>query len=156
VKLSDAQVAAVRSLEDKQGRVTPQQVLRAARAKTNPLHGLFDWNAKAAAEKWWLHQARLIIGAVTLVVETTEHRIARPVYVVDTEAEGAGYRAVSELKSDPESARSSLVYTLEVAAGHLRRAYDLAGPLGLSADVDALVHQILGLVQRAQGKKKAA
>ena len=134
--------------------MTPQQVVDAARDTSNPLHALFDWNASAAAEKWWLHQAREIIGAVRIHVTTHDTVIKVPCYVVDTEADGAGYRSVAALKNDPASAKESLVYTLEVAAGHLRRAYDLAGPLGLQNEINALVRQITGLQQRA-GKKAA-
>jgi hypothetical protein len=51
------------------------------------------------------------------------------------------------LRSDPASARQSLIYTLEVAAGHLRRAQDIAQPLGLQGEVDQLLAQVMG-VQR--------
>jgi hypothetical protein len=64
------------------------------------------------------------------------------------DAEGAGYRSVSALKADPESARKSLVYTLDVAAGHLRRAYDLAGPLGLAVEIEGLVEQVMGVQKK--------
>lgn len=154
MKLTPEQIASIRALEDAEGRVTPQQVIDAAKDKDSPLHGLFDWNKNEAAGKWWLHQAREIIGAVKVQFTTQTAVIAAPCYVVDTDAEGAGYRAVASLKADPESARSSLIYTLNVAAGHIRRAYDLAGPLGLQSDIDALLRQITGL-QRAAGKKAA-
>jgi len=59
------------------------------------------------------------------------------------------------MKGDSESARESLVYTLETAAGHLRRAYDLAGPLGLQKEIDALLQEVAGVARIVQ-KKKAA
>ena len=58
-----------------------------------------------------------------------------------------GYRAVTALRENPNSARESLIYALETAAGHLRRAYDLAEPLGLQGEIDRLVEQVAG-VQR--------
>lgn len=154
MKLTQEQIAAIRGLEDPEGRITPQQVIDAARDKGSPLHGLFDWNKADAAAKWWLHQAREIIGAVKVMHTTTETVIAAPCYVMDTAATGAGYRAVAALRAEPEAARESLAYTLSVAAGHIRRAYDLAGPLGLQAEIDALLQQITGL-QRSVGKKAA-
>lgn len=154
MKLTQAQIATITALEDSEGRITPQQVVEAARDEASPLHGLFDWDAASAAERWWLHQAREILGAVKVQVTTQQAVISAPCYVVDTEAEGAGYRSVASLKKNPASARESLIYTLEVAAGHVRRAFDLAGPLGLQDEVDRLLKQITGL-QRAIGKKAA-
>jgi len=145
--LTQGQIDAIKALEDTDGRVTPQQVVDAAREKGSPLHPLFDWNARSAASKWWLVQAREIIGAVKYQVHTTETAYKVSGYVRDTEVDGQGYRSVTALRANPSSARESLIYTLEVAAGHLRRALDLAGPLGLAGDVDQLLQQIAG-VQR--------
>lgn len=145
--LTQEQIAHIHQLADAEGRLTPASIVADAKRKDSPLHGLFDWNAKAAAERWWLQRAREVIGSVTLQVSTNESIIKTPCYVVDTAVDGAGYRHVTALKSDPASARASLVYTLETAAGHLRRAYDLAGPLGMQAEVDGLLERIVG-VQR--------
>jgi hypothetical protein len=155
MKLTPAQVEAIRALEDADGRLTPQQVVDAARDRASPLHGLFDWNKAEAAGKWWLHQAREILGAVKIHVTTTETVIKAPCYVMDPEADGAGYRAVASLKANPDAARESLVYTLSVAAGHIRRAYDLSGPLGMQAEIDALLRQVTGLQQQASRKTAA-
>lgn len=156
MKLTAAQVAAIKALETSSGRIAPQAVVKAAKHKASPLHGLFDWNVEAAAGRWWLQRAREIIGAVTVLVVNKETTISAPCYVVDMSVDGAGYRSAVSLKTDPESARDSLVYTLEVAAGHLRRAYDLAGPLGLELEIDALVRQIVGLTGTVRQSKKCA
>ncbi len=145
MSLTQAQIEAIRSLEDESGRVTPQQVVTAARDKASPLHDLFDWNAKEAAGKWWLHQAREVIGAVRIQIVNTESAVKAPMYVKDTESAGAGYRSVASMRDDPAAARESLIYTLTVASGHLRRAYDLAKPLGLESEIEALVAHITGL-----------
>lgn len=157
MKLTKAQIAAIKSLEDRHGRVTPRQVVAAARRKDSPLHRLFNWNVRDAADKWWLHRARIILGAVQLQVTTTQHETRVPAYVVDMDAEGAGYRSVVALRQDSDSARDSLVYTLEVASGHLQRALVLSGPLGLAKEIDALITQVVGVQRIAKnGKKKAA
>lgn len=154
MKLTRAQIAAIQALENDRGQLTPGQVVEAARDKRSPLHTLFDWNVNTAAEQWWLHRARVILGAVKIQVVTQEFNYKAPAYVVDTEAEGQGYRSVVSLKSDTDSARESLIYTLEVAAGHLRRAQDLAQPLGLAAEIDHLLTEIAG-VRRVIQKKAA-
>lgn len=146
--LTPEQVERVRSLETENGQITPDRVIEDARSKSSPLHDLFEWDKSKAAMLHWIDQAREIIGAVRVVVTTTTSTVKAPLYVRDPEASGQGYRSVTALRADPEQARASLVYTLEVAAGHVRRACDLAEPLGLSSDIDGLLEQIVG-VQRA-------
>lgn len=51
-----------------QGEVTPTLVLEDARQKSSPLHTYFEWDNNLAAEKFRLHQARLLLGAVVEVV----------------------------------------------------------------------------------------
>ncbi len=151
MRLTEAQVARVRSLEDAAGRLTADLVVEDAKNRTSPLHPLFTWDRSKAAAAYWLAEAREVIASVRLVVtnETTTLRV--PVYVRATDMVGQGYRSVRALRADPAQARESLIYTLEVAAGHLRRAMDLAGPLGLSADIDRLIEEVVG-VQRALEK----
>lgn len=152
MKLTQAQLEAIHALENKRGQIAPRQVVEAAKRKSSPLHDLFDWNVTSASGKWWLHQARLIIGAVTIQVQTTEFAYRASAYMVDTEATGAGYRSVVSLKADPDSARESLIYTLSVASGHLRRALDLAAPLGLSKEIDELLQKIAGVSRIVESK----
>lgn len=147
MKLTDTQIARIKSLEDSEGRLTPALVLADARKKTSPLHSLFEWNQKKAAEIYLLHQAREIIGAVQIITTTTTSTLKSPHYVRDPEATGQGYRSVTVLRRDPEQARESLIYTLEVAHGHLQRAFDLATTLGLETEIDALLERVAG-VQR--------
>jgi hypothetical protein len=121
-------------------------VVEAARSRSSPLHKLFDWNIKKAAEEWWLQRGRVILGAVEIHVTTKRFSYKTSAYMRDTTAK-EGYRSVVALKADTVNARESLIYTLETAAGHLRRALDLAVPLGLSREVDDLLQRIAG-VQR--------
>lgn len=155
MKLTQAQLAHIKTLEDRNGRITAPKLVADARHARSPLHTLFNWNVKQAAEQSWLQRARIIIGAVTIQVTHNHTTIKAPCYIVDAGAKGGGYRSVVALQGDTVSARESLVYTLETAAGHLRRAYDLAVPLGLSGEIDALLAQIAG-VKKLVEKKKAA
>jgi hypothetical protein len=157
MKLTQAQRAHIKSLENRKGQITAHRVLADARRPTSPLHSLSvfrGWDVAHASEKWWLHCAQLVIGAVTMQVTHNHSVIKSAGYVVDTSVKGGGYRSVVAMKGDSDSARESLVFTLEVAAGHLRRAYDLSVPLGLSGEIDSLLKQITGLVRVAS--KKAA
>lgn len=162
MKLTQAQLAHIKSLEDSRGRLTARRVLEDARKPKSPLHTLTvfrGWNVEHATRKWWLHCAQLVIGAVTYQVTHNERVIKAVAYVVDPSMKGngggGGYRSVQAMQADPESARESLIYTLEIASGHLRRAYDLAPALGLTRQIDALLAQIAG-VKRIAAAKKAA
>lgn len=149
MKLTTEQIAHIRSLEDADGRITPDQVVADAKQKDSPIHNLFEWDKTKAAAAHWLDQARAIIGAVRVVVTNQTTTIKAPLYTRDPEAHGAqGYRSVAALRANPDQARESLIYTLEVAAGHMRRAHELAGQLGLSGEIDTLIDQIVG-VQRS-------
>lgn len=147
MKLTKAQLARIHALENDQGQITPSQVVRDAKDKRSPLHVLFDWNQKRAAEKHWLWRAREIIGAVTVVISNETTTIRSPVYVHLPDVKGQGYQSVATLRQNPNQARESLIYTLEMASGHLRRALDLAAPLGLRNEIDTLLAEIVG-VQR--------
>lgn len=155
MKFTQAQLAHIKTLEDRSGRLTAPRLVADAKRSRSPLHSLFNWHVKHAAERWWLHRARVIIGAVTIQVTYNHTVIKAPCYIVDTSVQGGGYRSVVALKGDSDSARESLTFTLEVAAGHLRRAYDLAVPLGLTKEIDDLLARIAG-VARIVSKKKAA
>lgn len=155
MKLTQAQIARIKKLENKAGQITARRVLDDAREPKSPLHKLFNWNVQHAAEHWWLHQARLVIGAVSIQVTHQHTVIKSPCYIVDTAVKGDGYRSVVAMKTDTASARESLVYTLEMAAGQLRRAYDLAVPLDLATEIDGLLAQIAGVKRIAQSKKAA-
>jgi len=60
-----------RLLKKNGGKFTPKQVLEAARNKRSPLHGLFDWDDSTAAEKWRVHQARILIASIKYDVKTS-------------------------------------------------------------------------------------
>lgn len=146
MKLTTEQEERVRSLADEEGRLTPDQVVDDARDKKSPLHGLFEWDRGKAAMAHWIHQAREIIGAVRVVETNTTITVRAPFYVRDPDAAGGqGYRSVVSLRTEPERARQSLIYTLEVASGHLRRAFELAETLGLQTEIDALLEKVSGL-----------
>ena len=154
MRLTKAQVERLKALEDSNGRISPRRVVEDARKASSPLHGLFNWSVKDAAFAHWLHRAREVIGAVTVQVTRREVAVDAPCYV-NLSTGDRGYQRIDALREDHDAARDSLVYTLEVASGHIRRAYDIAGPLGLAREIDALLAQIAG-VQKVAQKKKAA
>jgi len=60
MKLTQAQIARIKSLENRKGQISARKVLDDAKDDKSPLHSLFNWDLKQAAEKWWLHRAHWI------------------------------------------------------------------------------------------------
>jgi hypothetical protein len=148
MKLTQRQIAHIKTLEDQRGVLTPSIVVADAKNKRSPLHAIFPWDVKKAAMAHWLAIARDVIGSVEVMVTNETMTIRSPVYIRDPEAAGdQGYRSIHALRSDPQQAREALIYTLRTAAGHVQRARDIALPLGLSNEVDVLIETILGLVK---------
>jgi hypothetical protein len=48
-------------IDERDGSITPEAVVAAARPKNSPLHQLFDWDNEVAGDKWRNHQARILI-----------------------------------------------------------------------------------------------
>lgn len=79
-KAIKAEIAAVEleRIKEEQGALTAEGVFEAARPKTAPLHGEFEWDGKAAIHELGLIRARSIIRAVVLVSaeeETPSQRV---------------------------------------------------------------------------------
>ena len=134
------------SLEQAHGRLTPSVVVTDAKKKTSPLHCLFVWDMKTAAERYWLDRAREIIQNVKLVASQTETVVIdAPHYVRDPLAGPSeqGYVSIDVLRGDPQLARASLRIEFERVIGALARARSIAVALGLQGEVeDLLVHVI--------------
>lgn len=57
------------------GELTPEAVVDHARARTSPLHRLFEWDDTEAARRFRLDQARLLLRSYTIVYETKRETV---------------------------------------------------------------------------------
>lgn len=57
---------------EKQNGLTAENILEKARNKSSSLHNLFEWNDSEAGERWRLHQARMLINEVKVIIEEKE------------------------------------------------------------------------------------
>lgn len=132
------------------GRLTPELVVEAAKDKTSPLHGCFNWNVKAAAYQHWLYQARKLIMSVRVEITTTQFAVKAPAYVRDPAAPGGtqGFASLSRLRSDEEMAREAVIAEFSRAASALSRARAVAVALGLADEIEELRGQVLALAER--------
>lgn len=75
---------------DNGGQLTAPDVVAEAQPTKSPLHPAFEWNNKAAAGQYRLHQARNLIKSV--VVQMDDSTEARPQFVhIATEKSRGGY-----------------------------------------------------------------
>lgn len=81
------------------GLLLPEQVVRAARPKTSPLHSRFEWNEGRAAHAYRIWQARQLIRVV--VEHIPQSREPTEVFVsLTTDRKDGGYRIQTEVLSD--------------------------------------------------------
>lgn len=119
-------IAAITSLENRRGRLTPGQVVEAARPEDSILHGYFEWEDSIAAESWRRVQARELIKRVKIVVQLqkTTMRVVR--YIRDTAKEATEPGYVALLKCRKEETREVLAEELERVLKLLDRAIKIS------------------------------
>jgi hypothetical protein len=99
--------------------LTAENILEKAKDKKNPLHELFEWNNSQAGESWRLHQARLLINEVKVIINQKERYAFENVRVVinsskDDEQEiKREYKPIVEILSNEEYRRQIVQTALE-------------------------------------------
>jgi hypothetical protein len=133
------------------GRLTPDQVIAAARDKNSPLHSHFTWNMRKAHRERLIEQARELIAMVKVEVTTTYFSAMAPAYVRDPRSgpKEQGYISIARLRNDADAAREAVVTEFARAASALARAKHVAMALGLSDHIEEVRQQILSLSERA-------
>ena len=128
-------------LEDKNGRLDPVVVEKAARSKSSPVHDLFEWDDKKAGYQFRIQQARTIIRSVVFQVEDAGPLFQPPKYVRDPaqDADKTGYVSVVQLRSEEDNARDALHAEFKRIAGNLARAHRLARVLKVEDSMSNLI-----------------
>jgi hypothetical protein len=83
------------------GLLNPSDVVEEARSKSSPLHGKFEWDDSAAAERYRLWQARQLISVTVEYVGGNKDGVLSRVFVSlssDRKEEG-GYRTIEAVMS---------------------------------------------------------
>jgi hypothetical protein len=134
------------------GRLTPEEVIAAAKPKSSPLHDHFTWDDKSAAHMQRLYEARELIRSVrvtTVVGEVVTRTIA---YVRDPEkpSDVQGYISTAVLRTEADLARAAIVEEFGRAASAMRRALAVAEALQLRDEVQEFVDRIQSFKQRVE------
>jgi hypothetical protein len=103
----------------KEDGLTAENILERARDKENPLHDLFEWNNSQAGDSWRLHQARLLINEVKVIINQKEHYAFENIRVSirtnnDNESETRReYKPIVEILSSEEYRKQVIQTALE-------------------------------------------
>lgn len=113
--------------EQNHGFLTPAAVVEAARAKDSALHSRFEWDDGAAADKYRLVQARIILAvAVEYIPADNNARVPTKVFVsLSTDrhrGDGGGYRTFVDVMNN-ESQRNQLLQDSLIAMENFREKY---------------------------------
>ncbi len=95
----------VEGIATREGCCPPARLVAEAESEVSPLHRLFTWDDNAAAGHWRTHEARQIIGAITVrvIVGDTESRgpaFASVGHTSVTMDRGEGYRSIGVVMRD--------------------------------------------------------
>lgn len=118
---------------DRDGHLTPEEVVEAARPIESPIHDLFSWNDAEAAHKYRIAQARTVIRRVKVEYVTSVIEVRSPVYIRDPEvaAREQGYVRLKLLQTREEAAMQALETELKQIVGRIERGRLVARGLNL-------------------------
>ncbi|MFA5138355.1 MAG: hypothetical protein WC728_03900 [Elusimicrobiota bacterium] len=132
------------------GLLRPEDVVRAARPKSSPLHDRFDWDDGTAAHSWRVEQARHLIRVFVQVVDAGGCNAESRMFVALSadKSGGGGYRILTDVLGD-DTLREAL---LRDAFEDMRRFTQKYAALKELADV----FMAMNTAQRRQAGKALA
>jgi hypothetical protein len=121
--MTTEQKAFIEALESRSGKLSPADVLAAARPEDSPIHEFFEWDDTAAAESWRMEQARELIRRVRIDIQFEEVTIRTVKYVHDTTATADEARYANLMKAKKNTAQDIVAAEWAAVAALARRAY---------------------------------
>lgn len=144
-------LAAIESLETREGTVTPRALWESAQDESHPLHNEFEWDDSVAAAAHRDEQARKLLR-VRITITHEERIISAPICVRTPEADAgtASYTRTTSILSDIDRSRKVLLEEIARARRAVERAKDVADALGLGDECDTLIGQLDRLQSAAE------
>lgn len=106
------------------GRLTPQDILKEAKAKASPLHGAFEWSDNKAAQQFRLQQAQYLIRSIEVVVVQSKTKTSNVRAFVNVKRDSdRSYTSIGHAMSDAEL-RQQVVAQAWKELGEWRRRYE--------------------------------
>ena len=152
-EVKKAAIAEINRLAKKgKGRITPAELVAAARDESSPLHDYFEWDDGTAAEKYREMQARVMLRACSVKVVIENRRVSVPAYVRDPDVEKhrQGYVETARIRSEEDAAHEALTAEFRRAAGMVDRAKRLAKYFNMQAEFDELAEQMHSISHRIE------
>lgn len=127
--------------QKKGGKLTPKELVEAARDVDSPLHNEFEWNDTKAAQKYRERQAQYIISSIELViiniptnpteldleivnVADEKKDISAVKFYHSLDSDGTGYENIVSISSDEEKAKK-LLENCKKDIGNFREKYNV-------------------------------
>jgi len=129
----------LQAIADKNGGVlTAEMVVEEAKKKSSPLHDLFEWDIKKAAEAHWVETARRVIRSVKVVITTDTRQVSTVYYVRDPDMDSGeqGYVSLPTLATDKERAKAAMASEFRRAIAAMERAQSIAEALDMHKEVE--------------------
>ena len=118
------------------GELEPVHVVADARSKGSPLHSLFEWNDRKAAEQHRLQQARNLIGAIEVSFETSRGTQSVRAYVSLPDGPGRKYHRTTDAMSDGSLRQMMLQQAMDDAEQYKARYEKLRELTAIFAAID--------------------
>lgn len=136
----------IEEIIEKHGYVTPQLMVEAAKDRKNPLHRYFEWDDRQAAQRFRVHQARMILSHVMIEIRPgLETRAFVNVRVDDSDPDAptSRWQPVEEVMKQPKLKAQLLATALEELES-FRHRYQTLRQL---ADVHRVIGKVLARVK---------
>lgn len=138
----------INAIADQQGgKIDPRKLANDARDPQHPLHSMFPWDDKEAADEHRVNIARRIIRSVTVRIRVEHVRIDTSAFIRDPELppKTPGYVRASTLASDKDMAHEALTAEFQRAKSALQRARGYAILFGMTDKIDQFVEALEAL-----------
>lgn len=151
-------IRAIKALEDAEGRVTAEGLVKAAKNPRHPMHKDFNWNDRIAGHLHRLETARKIIASVPIYFRTETKHIKSVAYVRDVSlpTDQQGYRSITRIVDEDDLANKTLEQEIERVKSLMDRAQEIAEALGLFEEYKTAMNSINALLNALHSKRAAA
>ncbi len=151
-KLREAARQVLKSLEQRDGCLSPHAVIEASRSEDNPLHEYIPWDVENALKKVQLQAARNLIRSYTVQIVYGSRIIARPIYVRNPNKQHheVGYRTLTAVSRSKPQIRSAFLLAFHTARSHLERSLSIAVEGKFETDASK-INQALDILDTING-----
>lgn len=137
---------------EKEGKVTADRLVAAAKSRNHPMHNDFPWNDKTCGIILRRRIASEIIASVRVITKTSKMTVSSIAYVRDPRVAGnvQGHVSIATLRDDRSYAEEALDAEVDRIKSLLDRAREFAEIVGLRAELETALQSIMRLHSRSR------